>query len=182
MKGKVTRFFATLNDIEPIIKCVESVFDIQCYDTKRYLSDDKVFTRYDSILQIPNLGYTEIGNNFGINYLLIPKTASLNIEEIPQIKGGLKFTADSNSNKDSINFRFAGIYTAKQNVLVESSISYLFVEKFSKDLYDFFSKKIKKEFKLIDGFYAGKEAEEKLRQGWRLVQDERRDIGYDLKL
>ena len=44
------------------------------------------------------------------------------------------------------------------------------------------STKIKKEFKRIGAFYVGKEAEEKLKTGWRLVTNENSPKEYDLAL
>jgi hypothetical protein len=47
-------------------------------------------------------------------------------------------------------------------------------------LYKLFSNKIKKKFKKIGTFYVGKIAEEKLKEGWRLVTNEKSPREYDL--
>ena len=57
-----------------------------------------------------------------------------------------------------------------------------FLNDFSLQVFKDFSTRMIKSFKKIGTFYVGKEAEEKLEKGWRLVTNEKSPKEYDLVL
>lgn len=174
-------FFATLSDITPIIEAVELLYPIKYFENG--LFDHNIFYQYDSAFDIQILGFTNQGNwNASKSYFVIPKNIMLSVRDIPQRKGGIKYAVDGTVNKDNIEFKPCGIYTEKEKVIVAGRIATISETDFSQNLYKAFSKKIKKRFNLIDGFYVGKDAEEKLKEGWRLVTNEKLSKGFDLKL
>lgn len=181
MKSKQIMFFTTLEDITSIIKEIESEYSIKYF--KNGLFDDTNFQQYDSAFDIPNLGFTEHGDwNLSQSYFVIPKSNILSIRDIPQRKGGIKYAVDGNINKDNIEFKPCGIYTGKENIIVAGRIATISETAFSQQLYKEFATKIKKNFSKIEEFYVGKEAEQKLRSGWRLVTNEKLAAGFDLKI
>ena len=113
-----------------------------------------------------------------LRLMAIPKTMSLVIREVPQKRGGIKYAVDPLENQTSICFQFGGIY--QNGILVGGSCGTSFLSDFSLEIYKNFSTKLKKNFKRIEIFYVGKEAEEKLKEGWRLVTDENSPKEYDL--
>lgn len=174
-------YFATLADIEPILKMMEDSFQLQYFKTG--LFDESGIVHYNSIFEKMDIGFTDKANWMSDdNFLVIPRNLILNVRDVPQKKGGIKYAVDQSTNMKSICIQLGGIYVKKDKVLVAGKLSTIAEESTSLELYGFFSKKIKKAFRKIEEFNVGKEAEEKLHSGWRLVLDERRKEEYDLKI
>ena len=181
MKSKQTMFFMTLNDFKEIGENVESLFSIRYY--KMGLLDSNIVPSYNSIFQSPNLGYPEFGDwNYNDDFLIMPNNCQLNIREVPQRKGGLKYAVDQRINPISITLNLGGVYSEKDKIIVAGRVTTISDDSFSNEIYKVITAKIKKQFKQIDGFYVGKEAMEKLKEGWRLVTNEKLDKGFDLKI
>ncbi|UZT99169.1 hypothetical protein ODZ84_06250 [Chryseobacterium fluminis] len=181
MTGKQTMFFAVFEDLERILRDFETNFDIKYYYDSPFLLEEKNVPAYNSIFETANVGIALSGNWNKIDrYLVMKKNTLLNIREIPQLKGGVKFTFDQKNNPLSIEIKFGGVYS--ENVIVAGRVATISKENDSQEMYKFFSSKIKKIFKKIGMFYVGPKAEERLREGWRLVQDVNRSTEYDLTL
>ena len=84
------------------------------------------------------------------------------------------------SNPQSIEIKIGGIY--KENVIVAGRVATISEDSDSIELFKLLSTKLKKEFKKIGAFYVGKSAEQKLKEGWRLVTNEKLSKEYDLAL
>ena len=176
MTGKQTMFFSVLEDIEPILKDIEADHKLEYF--KYELSDNKDIPHYTSLFEVPNLGFTKFVDwNKIDSYFVVPKDIKLNIREVPQRRGGIKYIFDS--NKESIHLKIGGMVLEKENIIVAGRVSTISYDETSLHLYKLFSSKIKKNFKYIDHFYVGKNAEEKLKSGWRLTTGLREE--YDLK-
>jgi hypothetical protein len=176
-----TMFFATFADLEPILKDVEKAYGIHYFQMG--LLDVPETIHCNSIFENPDVGFISKGDwNYDRRFLVMPKELSLQVREVRQVTGRIKYAIDPTMNADSVCLQFGGIYRQKENVLVAGKIATIMEEPFSLAFYKLFSKKIQKGFKRIGAFYVGKEAEEKLHAGWRLVQDERRKPEYDLRI
>lgn len=181
MKSKQIIFFMLLEDIEKIIQDFESLMEIQYYRTG--LLDSKNIPAYNTLFEAPNIGVTLSGDwNRVDNYLITKKSTQLNIREVPQRTGEIKFAIDQMKNPKSIELKLGGIFEEKENVIVGGRIATISEDSDSLELYKILSTKIKKEFKKIGAFYVGKSAEEKLKNGWRLVTNEKSPKEYDLAL
>ena len=179
MKSKQILFFSTASDISQIIKSIEKEFSIKYFEMG--LFDTKSKDPYISISEISNFGFPKVGDwNKDLRLMVIPKSLSLVIREVPQKKGGIKFAIDPLENQNSICFQFGGIY--QDGILLGGSCGTFFLNDFSLQIFKDFSMKVKKNFKRIGTFYVGKEAEEKLKKGWRLVTNENSPKEYDLTL
>jgi len=179
MKSVQTMFFAEKSDIEPVLKNIEKLYEIQYFEMG--LFDEQKTIRYNSIFEIKDLGFSASGDwNYDRRLLIVPSNISLNIREVPQRKGGAKYAVDPTRNPVSICLQLGGILKGKENVLVAGKVGIVADDVFSLGIYKSYHSAIKKEFKKIEEFYVGQEAEEKLRLGWRLVLDEGRRKEYDL--
>jgi hypothetical protein len=67
-------------------------------------------------------------------------------------------------------------------VLLAGEVSSISDDEWSDKLYKLFYSTIKKKFKKIGRCYVGTAAEQKLKDGWRLVTSERSPKEYDLTL
>ncbi len=166
-------------DIKPIIEEIENEFDIKYYAAG--LFDSKEIITYNSLSEDPNLGFARSGDWNDIDeYLIKPKKEVLDIRKVPQRKGGTKYAVDQSINSKSIEIKIGGIYPDKEKVNVAGRVSTISEDPFSKALYKSFSLKIKKRFKRIEAFYIGPKAEEKLKEGWRMVTNEKMSTDFDL--
>lgn len=179
MKSKQILFFATATDIEPIVKPIETSFSIKYYEIGLFDSISK--GSYRSVSEISNFGFPKVGDwNRDLRLMAIPQAISLVIRKVPQKNGGIKYAVDTLENQTSICFQFGGIY--KDGILLGGSCGTSFLNDFSLQVFKDFSTRMIKSFKKIGTFYVGKEAEEKLEKGWRLVTNEKSPKEYDLVL
>ena len=181
MKSKQILFFTLLEDIENIIRDFESGTEVQYYKTG--LLDSRDIPSYKSLFNTPNVGFTFSGDwNRIDNYLISKKPTSLYIREVPQRRGEMKFAVDQMNNPKSIELKMGGIYKEKENVIIAGRVATISEDSDSTELFKLLSTKIKKEFKKIGTFYVGNSAEHKLKEGWRLVTNEKSPKEYDLAL
>ena len=139
-------FFAFLEDIEHILKNMETEVDVQYFKTG--LMDDKKIPKYNSIFDVPNIGVALYGDwNKLDNYLVMKKDTLLSIREIPQRTGEMKFAVDQLTNLTSIELKLGGFYKDVDNVIVAGRVATVSEDKVSNELFKLFSSKIKKEFK-----------------------------------
>jgi len=178
MKSKQIFFFATLVDIKPVLEEMESLLAVSYYKTG--LFDNRDIEFYKTAFDFPNLGYTLHGDWIGTDsYLVMPKEELLYIRNVPQRAGGTKYAVDQQVNPASVTLNLGGQFLKKQDILVAGKIGTISESAFALDYFKKFSSMVKR-FKRIGSFYVGPEAEKKLKSGWRLVTDERRDKAYDL--
>lgn len=181
MKSRQIMFFSLLPDIEPILKKIESSVEINYF--KIGMFDSRDIPHYQSIFDAPDFGFTLSGDwNRIDSYLVMPKSALLDIRDIPQKAGGIKYAVDQSVNAKSIELKVGGIYKASENILVAGRVATISEGIFSLETFKLFSSLIRKEFKRIGTFYVGKNAEEKLRSGWRLVTNDKSPKEYDLAI
>lgn len=180
MTGKETAFFAIENDLDLILIEIEEDFDIKYVKSGRFTTNEPIV--YSSFSDIPYLGYTDSGDWAGSDhrFLITAKDSVVQMEKVVQRKGGVLFFVDPELNSNSIELTVNGIYTKKQNVIIAGRTAIVSKDGFAKNLYKSLSSKLKKKFKRIGGYYVGPKAEEKLKQGWRLVQIEKAPKEYDL--
>jgi hypothetical protein len=179
MKSKQIILFTISSDIDMILKKVESSYDIHYF--KMGMFDNRDIPRYKSIFDAPNIGFTLSGDWNRIDrYLIMPSDTFLNIQEYPQKAGGIRYAVDQAANPQSIELKLGGVYKEKEGVLVAGRIATISESKFSLDVFKLFSSLIRKDFKRIGSFYVGKNAEEKLKAGWRLVTNDKSPKEYDL--
>lgn len=181
MKSRQFMFFTQLEDIDYLVKNIETCIDIIYYKTG--LHDTRSIPTYNSIFDVPNVGFVSSGDwNRVDSFLVMKKSTPLNIREVPQRTGEMKFAIDQVNNLKSIEFKLGGVYLEKGNVIVAGRVSTLSEDNDSNELYRLFTTKIKKDFKKIGSFYVGNCAQEKLKQGWRLVTNEKSPKEYDLTI
>lgn len=174
-------FFAVLSDIEPLIRDVESINSLTYYKTG--LLDKQDMRVYHSLFELPNLGITSSGDwNKIENFLVVKTDTNIVAREVPQRTGGVKYAIDQMVNPKSIEIKVGGVYSNKENVIVAGRIATISTENDSNELYKLFTGKLKKSFTRIGSFYVGKFAETRLREGWRLVTNERSPKEYDLTI
>lgn len=179
MKSKQILFFATSTDIEPIVKSIEMLFPLKYYEMG--LFDSQSIVAYNSVFEISSFGFPKVGDwNKDLRLMAIPKEMSLVIRDVPQRIGGIKYAIDPIENHISICFQFGGIF--QDGILLAGNSFIGNPNDFSLQIFKDFSSRVKKTFKKIGAFYVGEEAQKKLKEGWRLVTNEKSPKEYDLSL
>lgn len=179
MRSKQTLFFAVLEDIQALIQEIETSVNVRY--VKAGLFETKDIPIYSSLFSVPNPGVTLSGDwNRVDSYLVLKATAILKIRDVPQRSGQIKYAVDQMINPNSIELKVGGIYKEKENVLVAGRIATISEADDSNHLYELYARRIKRTFKKIGSFYVGRIAEEKLKEGWRLVTNEKSPREYDL--
>ena len=180
MKSKQTMFFALDGDLCSILQEVEEKFQLEYIEMGNF--ETKKVVKFSSFSELPHFGYSKHGSWVGLDpsYLVRSEDSILNIEEFKLSKGGFRFLIDQLKNPASITLTIGGLYTQKEKVIVAGRVATVSDDPFSTAIYNFLSSKIKKNFNRIGVFYVGPKAEEKLKEGWRLVTDVKSPEEYDL--
>lgn len=177
MKSKQIMFFATRSDIQEILANMEDLFHVVYFETGLFDSNNP--TKYTSIFSITNFGQASAGDwNNDRGFMIVPKEHKLVVRDINQRAGGTKYAIDPFANPDSASLRLGGLY--ENNIMVAGNFGIVYNADFANSIFKYFSSKIKTHFKRIGAFYVGEEAQIKLREGWRLVTDEKSPREYDL--
>jgi hypothetical protein len=183
MAGGLLMFYATKEDLIPVLSYIESIFEIKYI--KIGLFDNKEPSIYYAHSEIPNFGFVINSHyqSYESRFMIMERKDSIFVRDIPQRKGGIKYAIDPMKNPQSIEFTLGGICQEIDNVLIMGRTGYVDKNSFSESIYKELTKKMKKDFRKYNSMeYVGPEAEVKLKEGWRLVQDTGRSKEYDLKL
>lgn len=179
MKGNQIMFFGTKEDLEPVIKNIESGLDIKYFEMG--LFDYKKEKAYYTVDEIPEFGNPIAGDwNYDLRLMMVPKNVDLFIRDVPQRKGGVKYAIDPLVNQTSICFQFGGI--VKEGILLAGTSGTTYFSDFALNIYKEFSSSLKRNFKKTGNFYVGVNAEIKLKEGWRLVTNEKSTKEHDLSI
>ncbi len=178
MNGKEIIFLLTAEESFEIYHEIDSSTKVNFFQAG--LFDDNNIKVYTSILELPHIGFVLTGDWLrNERYLILNKEAKLDVRAVPQKKGGIKYAVNQKTNFDSIIFKPSGIF--QERIIVAGSVSTVWDTESALELYKMFSSKIKMKTRRIGSYFVGRKAEEKLKLGWRLVQDAGFSSEYDLK-
>jgi len=179
MATKQIFFYATHDDLVTVIKEIEKQNKIKYY--RAGLLDKKDLTEYSTLLS-NELGIANSGdNNLCNSYIVLDAIQNLQLREVPQRKGGVKFAVDQMMNKNSIYFRPCGKLQESQ-AIVEGKVGTISDDKSSIQLFNCFTKEFKSSFVKIKGILIGKVAYDHYKDGWRLTQNIQSPKEYDLRI
>lgn len=178
-KAKATYIFATRNDLEPGIKEIEARRDLKYVLMGSFDSPNIEVTH--SALEIADLGIATKGDNVHENsYLVTDAADQVEIREVPQRRGGIRYIVDGMANPRSIIFRPGGVFT---NIcIIRGEIGTNAADRSSVDLYKDFVAQTTKGFKKVKMYFIGPEAEKLSRGRMRLTHSVHAPSDTDLKL
>ncbi len=177
--AKQIHFFADEDDLKQILKVVEN-FGKMRYTEAGVFSNAETIT-YESCTDIQLLGKVSRGDwNHNKSYIIHYQEELINVRTILLKSGGVSYAVDQAINPNTIYFRPSGVFNDK--ILVGGTLSTISSHPTSLQLFDLFSKKIKKAFNRVGAFYLGENAQQKLNNGWRLVTNDKSPKEYDLKV
>jgi hypothetical protein len=163
-------FYATAGDMEPALTEIEraSIEYVQC---GMFLSREVI--RYSSATATPNFGKST-GRAAEHDYLVVPRDALIDVREVPQRRGGVRYFIDSSTNHGVV-FRPGGLATPggriKEECLVAGTIGTAWTDDVSLSIWMLFSKFFFTGFVKIGAYRVGPEAMRLLHARCRLTPD-----------
>ena len=171
-------FFATRSDLLSLFERVEAKASLHYVRTG--LFDNKSMKRIVSARYIEHLGIALVGDrNHVPSYLIINAKSRLDIREVPQRRGGVKYAVDQRKNPKSIALNPGGEFDG--GAIIEGQVGTVSRDSDSLSLFTLVSKELKREFTIINGMYIGKEAIKAMDSGVRLTANVRSPPEYDLR-
>jgi hypothetical protein len=173
----VTLFFATKNDILPVLRGVEARLPVK-YVTRGHFPSTAAPT-YHRGEDIPDLGIAPGDSHLSCPGFLICEP-SLEVNTRP-IDGGRVYAFDQLDNPDTITYSTGGLW---KDILLYGRFATCTgtFSKIAKTLLQRYVYHLRKHFNYIGAYYVGPEAEEMLRQGKRLTLAEQTPTSFDLRL
>ena len=171
-------FYATRNDLLPVLEAVESRRALTYLLAGSFSAPPETF--HPSAGQIPTLGAPAPTRDAvgGHTYLVLPKAARLQVREVAQVGGGVRYLVDQLVNPESITFTHGGFYSP--TVLLHGRVATASQAASSKSLYRTFASELAIQFTKLRAFYVGPEALDHLHSGCRLTISADSSAEYDL--
>ncbi|MGA8078360.1 MAG: hypothetical protein WB868_13365 [Xanthobacteraceae bacterium] len=159
-------FYATARDLTPTLSLLESQKKLQYTPMRRVVSDKTQI--YLSYADIPDFGLTyDPTAVMNPAYLVALQGTAVQVESIPQRKGGINFAIDQKLNKDTVTLRPGGMYG--QDALLYGAIGTVSESDASLNLYDFMVAPYLARFEQVNEFFLGPEALDLWKSGIRLT-------------
>jgi hypothetical protein len=171
-------FFATAEDLLPVLAAVESRLEIQYTLTGNHAS--KNIESWWHGRELPTFGQPSPVESAVSSpaYLITARGAVVNVRELPPIEGRERWAVDQLINPDSTVFWHGGLFGA--NVLLYGRVATVSKTPSAIKLQRAFEAAIRKSFARIKAYYVGGSAERLLDSGLRLTGAAQSPRGYDL--
>lgn len=177
--AKSILFYATKSDLIGLISSIEAEAEIK-YARAGLLNIEEI-NEYASLIGNVDVEAAKFGDrNLCIRYLMVSKGTNINVTEVPQRKGGIKYAIDQMRNNASVCFRPCGVFETGK-AIIEGEFSTIHSNKDSMGIFNDIAKKIKVSFTKIKGCFIGDEALKYHNEGWRLTQNVKAPTEYDFK-
>lgn len=180
--AKELYFFLTKEDWLQILEGIEQTSSFKYILAKAYSSDEfNEMKEYVSLKDYNGLGLNESGNHQTESFLVLERDEILNVREVEQVDGGIRYIVDQLKNEKSVFLWPGGIH--RNQYLICGHIATIHTGEKSKKIYSMFEKSIKKQCKTKVGrYYVGNEAI-KLRNKVRFITiNINQSEEYDLKI
>jgi hypothetical protein len=162
-------FFATPNDIRPIISALEAAGDIGFVRVGNHDTENPPVLSGGDLPQ-PGIATHETASG-SISYLIVPREGRLHvghyISEDPDTFGQKRWSVYNGFNEESVEMTLAGIWD--DNTLLPGSIKTMHTSKFAQSMMRAFQAALRKQkFEKVQSWWLGQEALDMLRAGKRL--------------
>jgi hypothetical protein len=177
MRGHAIYFYATRDDLEPVIRSIEATASFNYVLTG--LQSSRIFPTYSSGLEIPSLGRATGQSAVHCEaYLVVPKETQVLIRDVPQRAGGVMYAVDQLINPDSIVFQPGGVLD--DSVVISGEAGTTAQTEKATEIFSLFRKWLKNDFQRRQSFYVGPNALQLKEKGSRLTANLKSPREYDL--
>jgi hypothetical protein len=170
-------FFATKNDLQPLLKAVERQTLINYVRMGNALTNET--ERYENGEAIPNLGSaTKDSASACDEYLVVLKDQPVKVRTLRGSDDALRYLVDQLSNPGTVTFAPGGIWS--DDVILHGRVATVYDDKNSQTLMETFSKEIRRSFRKVKAYWIGPQAEALLDAGKRLTISSHASPEFDL--
>jgi hypothetical protein len=155
------RFFATKNDLVPVLEALEAAREIKY--VRFGVAGGSAPASFSAVAVLPKLGIASHESSINSDtYLICGKAETLRAREVAR-----GFVFDQLVNPDTVTFTPGGFWG--EDVLLHGRFATASATPFSSDLMKLLGSVARKRFKKVKAFYVGPEAEHCLDRGKRLA-------------
>jgi hypothetical protein len=166
MKSKQLFFFATKRDLFELVNFLDSSFNIKYAEAGLLNNKVNCISSLHSAIELHLMEYGDW--NFNKRYIVLPRDVDLQIREIQQRAGGVKYAVDQMKNNDSIVIFLGGKYN--EEAIIASKIGTISQTEFATNMMKNLSAYFKK-YKKVEEFFICSEALKAAEEGLRLSTD-----------
>lgn len=112
------------------------------------------------------------------SYLIAPASREINVREVPQRRGGVKYAIDQMQNPASVVIKPGGRYG--DIAVISGQVGTAVDDASALELFKSFEREIKRRFSKVKSYYVGPSAKELMDSGARLTASVRSPAEYDL--
>ena len=172
-------YFATPNDLVPGVQALERRTRLK-YVLSRYYMEPTVEC-FDTVTAIPEFGSETVGDVLSTRCFLVLSAedeVKLRVRTVPE--GVTVFGTDVLENPRALRWHPGGFFG--QEALLAGLVDYAYADPAAVSLYRRFTRTVMKAFTRVEYFWVGPEAMRLARRGLRLVPNDARKVGGDLRL
>ncbi len=159
-------FFATRDDVLALLDEAELARRIQYVRAGLRDSEKPLVAR--SARDIENLGIATCGDqNLEPIFLILNDGVPVQVETVPQRRGGIKYAIDQSNNPRSVSIKTGGEY--RDEALIAGQIGTVSQDRNSMSLLRLFGKLVRRRFERVRGYYLSEGAARALDSGLRLT-------------
>ena len=174
--GKPIPFYATQNDLFDLLGSLSAPGNLAVTESGLFEHPE---VRTSALEQAEHLGISESGNHVTDKTYLIHKVAeTIDVREIPQRRGGVRYSVDQQMNPHTVGLRAGG--TFGENVVISGQLGLGTGDPRSDELAKLLLREMKKRFTKIKSYYVGAEALSLFDSGARLTINFAAPPEYDL--
>lgn len=173
------RFYATRDDWVTLLCCMERNIEIH-YMRSGACPLGQIPARYESCLEIPNLGFSTTPSSISsATYIICNKRLLLTPRQVGSGEHR-RLTYDQLENPETVTFTPGGIWGNK--VLIFGRIATVSNSLFSQSFFKIIKKIVRKEYKKAQSYWVGPNARRLYLSGYRLTIAEQTPPKFDLKI
>lgn len=179
MKEMEKQFYATRQDMLPALLRFESETKLQY--VVRGMFSSPTPTGFDSASDIPDFGVAQHGDYLSeFDCLVTEAGVEIQVEEVPQRKGGVLYDIGLMANPTAFGFQPGGQFEDK--TIIQGSVGTATGDPTSLALCKRFWRALSREFTKVQDYYVGPEAFRLLEEGWRLTPATQSPPDLDLRI
>lgn len=171
-------FFAAGEDLKGVAAAIEAERRLQYVLTG--LFDTRELLTADSVEDIESFGIAQKGDQAQErSYLVAAATRPINVREVPQRRGGVKYAIDQMENPATLVISPGGRFG--DVAVIGGQIGTATDDVAALELFKSFEREIKRRFSKVKSYYVGPSAKALMESGARLTTSVRSPAEFDLK-
>jgi hypothetical protein len=161
-----TLFFATKNDLLPLMATVEAEMPVKYVETGLFSSNEPRIHMGAEFL--PNLGAANHESAINcVSYLVMPREATVEVRRVSQEDGTYRYAIDQQENADSIQLQPGGAFSSE--VFLHGRIATVSASRVSGNIYRIYRTAIKTRYMKVKAFYVSEQCMHLYERGVRLT-------------